>query len=176
MNIDVMNSDLFDNTFKTFWTKWEQKIHDYTSKKRWWELTKIKIKEISIQVAKQLSKEDNIKLSKTNKELNLEKNSNRPNHEKIDKLTKDLNEIWQKRTNGARIRSRIKIFEEGEKSTKFFYSQEKTRSRSKLWHQIKDDKGKIKIGIDKILQEQVSFYTNLMSSEGWDKDAANQLK
>ena len=48
-------------------------------------------------------------------------------------------------------------------------------ARSKLWHQIKDKNGKIKIGIDNILQEQVSFYSNLLNSEGWDEKAAEKL-
>jgi len=90
-------------------------------------------------------------------------------------LSKEYNDLWHKKTCGARIRARIKQYEEGEKSTKFFFSQEKVRSRSKLWHQVKDKNGNIKIGINNILDEQVSFYSKLMSSEGWDREAAETL-
>ena len=44
-----------------------------------------------------------------------------------------------------------------------------------MWQQIKDSKGNIKIGTNNIIEEQVKCYSNLLSSEGWDKDAANTL-
>ena len=67
-------------------------------------------------------------------------------------------ELWKEKGEGAKVRSRIRDFEEGEKSTKFFFQQEKIISRAKLWHQIKGADGKIKLGIDNILDEQTKFY------------------
>ena len=175
MNIEVLNSELFENTFKTFWQTWEKSIDKYVDKRQWWEITKIKIKELSIEVAKKLSKERNIKLSQLIKKLDIEKNKSCPNQEIIKALENEHNEMWQNKCNGARIRARIQQYEDGEKSTKFFFSQEKIRSRSKLWHQIKDKNGKIKTGINNILEEQYKFYSELMSSEGWNRESAQKL-
>ena len=175
MNTSNINTDLFDRTFKTFWNTWEKKIDDYENKKDWWELTKVKIKEISIEVSRHLSKENKIKISKLEKNLLNEKNKNPPDKDCIDKLTNELNDLYKHKTEGARIRARVSQYEEGEKSSKFFFSQEKIHARSKLWNQIKDANGNIKLGINNILQEQVNFYSHLMTSEGWDKDAANAL-
>lgn len=175
MNIDVMNSILFDNTFKAFWKTWHKEINQYESKKKWWEITKIKIKEISIQVAKQLSKEKNIKLSQIEKALNKEKNRHPVDITEVNKLTNEYNNLWQQKTNGARIRARVKHYEEGEKSSKFFFTQEKIHSRNKLWNQIKDKNGQIKLGINNILEAQTEFYSNLLKSEGWSKEDANKL-
>ena len=175
MNVDALNSDLFDQTFKTFWKGWKKQINNFESKRKWWELTKIKIKELSIEVAKQISKERNIILSQLEKTLKYEKSINPPNHEKINELTKQYNDIWQSKCNGARVRARVKHFEEGEKSTKFFFNQEKIRSRTKLWSQVRGEDGKIKLGIDNILEEQHKFYSKLMQSEGWDREAAEKL-
>ena len=95
--------------------------------------------------------------------------------ENIKSLKDEHNLLWAKKSEGARIRARIKHYEEGEKSSKFFFSQEKTHSRKKLWNQIKNAKGEIKIGIDNILEVQVDFYSKLLASEGWNEEAANTL-
>ena len=83
--------------------------------------------------------------------------------------------MWAKRAEGARIRAKLDWYEKGEKSTKYFYNLEKTRSRNKLWNQIKDDQGKIKTGVDSILDVQTKFYSKLLKSEGWDEHSAHQL-
>ncbi len=44
-----------------------------------------------------------------------------------------------------------------------------------MWNQIKDENGNIKVGIENILKEQVNFYSKLLTSEGFDKEAANSL-
>ena len=175
MNTSVLKSKQFDETFMSFWKSWEKSIDKYDSKKEWWEITKVKIKELSIAVAKQLSKEHNIKVSKLQKELLNEKHKNDINHQEVQRLTDELNSLYQTKAEGARIRARLQQFEDGEKSSKFFFEQEKIHSKSKMWQQIKDSNGQIKIGITHILEEQVNFYSKLMTSEGWDEEAANTL-
>ena len=69
MNIDVMNSEEFGNVFTAFWETWEKKMVNYESKKMWWEITKVKIKELSIEVAKGRAKERNIRISLLEKSL-----------------------------------------------------------------------------------------------------------
>lgn len=175
MNTSIMEHDLFKTTFAAFWKSWIKTLQTYKKKKEWWEITKVKIKEISIEVAKQISKEQYIKTSKIEKELLNEKNKVMPEENKINLLTDELNKLYKHKADGARVRARILDFEEGEKSSKYFFCQEKIKSKGKLWRQIKDTKGTIKYGINNILEEQVKFYSELMSSEGWDKEAANAL-
>ena len=38
-----------------------------------------------------------------------------------------------------------------------------------MWVQIKDDKGKIKLGIDNILKEQTKFYSKLLKRKAGTK-------
>ena len=79
LSTKVIESQLFSNTFKTFWQAWSPKIIGSNSKKEWWELTKVKIKELSIEVAKQLSKAHNIELSKLEKAICTERNTSPEN-------------------------------------------------------------------------------------------------
>ena len=70
---------------------------------------------------------------------------------------------------------RIKHFEENEKSTRYFFNLEKSRAKSKLWRKIKLDNGNYSNDITTIIKEQVKFYTNLFSSEGWNRNSADKL-
>ena len=51
MNVKVIESKLFDTTFRTFWKTWVEKINDFDTKKDWWEYTKVKIKLLCIEVS-----------------------------------------------------------------------------------------------------------------------------
>ena len=106
-------------------TTWKKKINEFDSKKKWWELTKVKIKEISIQVSKQLSKERNIKISQLEKQLNTEKNNNPVDTDKINNLTNTMENLWSKKVVGARIRARIKHYDEGENLPNSFLHKKK---------------------------------------------------
>ena len=171
----ILKTETFDNTFKAFWQGWKNEIDNFTSPKEWWELTKMKIKNLSMQVAKEMSKHRKIEESKLQKKLEIEKHLTDPNTEKISFLETQLKNLWDTKAEGARLRARITNFEQGEKSSKYFYNLEKIRGRNKLWNQIKDENGKIKQGLENIMNEQVKFYSKLLSSEGWDKNAANEL-
>ena len=175
LNNSVLESDIFDDTFKTFWASWKTSSDLFDSKKRWWELTKVKIKELSIEISKSLAKSEKIKISKTEKLLDEEKNKSNPDILVIAHLENILKEFWSTKSKGARTRSRTLWYEKGENSTKYFFSLEKIKARNKLWSQIKDKTGKIKYGLENILKEQVDFYSELLKSEGWDKESANSL-
>jgi hypothetical protein len=41
--------------------------------------------------------------------------------------------------------------------------------QNKLWQKIRGLDGNLKYDIDEILDEQINFYANLFSTEGWDK-------
>ena len=44
MNKSILYSDDFHNSFMAFWEGWKPKINSYKSKRKWWEITKFKIK------------------------------------------------------------------------------------------------------------------------------------
>ena len=175
MNNQVLNSDSFINTFTAFWQGWKKETVNFKSLKEWWEMTKVHIKNISIQISKQLSKNYYIQESKLHNELQTLKNSDHPNLNQISSIENRLTEHWDRKAQGARIRAKVEYYEKGERSTKYFYNLEKIHARNKLWYQIKDNDGKIKHGIENVMEEQVKFYSNLLKSEGWDKNAADKL-
>ena len=44
-----------------------------------------------------------------------------------------------------------------------------------MWNRIKNTEGKYKYDIDSIIDEQITFYSKLFTTEGWDENSANKL-
>ena len=86
-----------------------------------------------------------------------------------------IKDYYAQKAEAARIRSKVNWYEKGEKSTGYFFKLEKKRGAEKLWTRIKGSDGRYKDDIESILEEQVSFYKQLFTSEGWDRDAAENL-
>ena len=55
MNNNVIKSKLFKETFETFWEYWKEKINQFKDKREFWDMTKTKIKDITIEVSKKLA-------------------------------------------------------------------------------------------------------------------------
>ena len=68
-------------------------------------------------------------------------------------LKQQIKEYYQKQLEAAKVRSSIKIYEEGEKSSKFFNTEKKNESQ-KIWTRIKCQDGTYSSNINVILNEQ----------------------
>ena len=90
-------------------------------------------------------------------------------------LKQQIKEYYEKQLEAAKVRSRIKIFEEGEKSSKFFFNTEKKNASQKIWTKIKFQDGTYSSNINIILNEQKQFYKNLFTSEGSDQQESNSF-
>ena len=133
---------------------------------QWWQQTKLKIKEIAIWCAVALQKENNYEKNRLLKTLTHLQQNTLENFIEIEQIKSKISEIEVKVANGYRIRSKIKDYVEGEKSTKFFYGQEKKKGKEKLCTVIEDENGDKQYGIDNILEVQMNFYKKLYTSEG----------
>ena len=94
-----------------------------------WELLKYKIRRFTISYCKQRNKKDVAERKYLeNKLKNLENVlDNYDNLESYHNIKNKIEEIYEKKAEGARIRSKCLWYEEGEKSSKFFLNLEKRR-------------------------------------------------
>ena len=90
-------------------------------------------------------------------------------------LKQKLKQFYEKQTEAAKIRSRVKNFEEGEKSTRYFYNLEKHNISNKTWTKIKCKDGTVKTDIHSILSEQTTFFKELLTSDDINLIEANSL-
>ena len=98
-----------------------------TDKHLRWEYLKYEIRKVTMNFLKNLGKEENKDQNFLEKELKkLEKNlTNFQKNECYLECKQKLQNIYNKKVNGIRIRSKCNWYENGEKSTKFFLNLEK---------------------------------------------------
>ena len=173
MNDSVIKTEQFKQVFTSFWNEWTNKKREYRNKREWWEESKRKIKEITIAVSKTIKKKEEVEVQRLEKRIDDIKDGK--NSEEIIDIKRKLQTYYSKKTEGARIRAKVKWKTEGEMSSKYFHGLEKTRGKQKLWTKIKDEKGNSVTGIENILKRQVAFYENLYTSQGIDRTEASKL-
>jgi len=169
MNEKVVKSDLFAVAFQQFWASWVTEKRKFKNIKEWWEMTKIKIKEITIWAATKLSKNKD-KIEDLEKDL-----ANAIDTEDREKIHKQIKDYYESKSEAARVRARVQWHEEGERSTAYFFSLEKKRATSKSWKKIKTADNRYSSSIDAILKTQADFYENLYTSEGIDEGSADEM-
>jgi exodeoxyribonuclease III len=175
MNNKTIETDQFTNTLTSFWESWKDEIDNYNDKREWWDITKCKIKQICMQISKQLNGEHKQVLKKLESQLEKERHKEKPDENIIIELEKQYNFLWEEKIEGLKIRSRVNWYQKSEKSTKYFFELEKTHAKNKLWNRIKDENGQVREGLDNIIDEQIKFYSKLMRSEEWNEREAEKL-
>ncbi|WAR30641.1 YTX2-like protein [Mya arenaria] len=176
MNTSILENPEYVKRFELFWKGWTKQKCNFSTLTSWWEIAKIRIKEISIDFCKELNKsKTGIKqLEKTMEQLK-QKQLTDDICSEIQLLSEKIKDHYKNQAKAAQIRSRAKFITENEKSTAYFFNLEKIRGKVKLWSKIKTESGETKYGIQNILHEQKRFYKKLFKSEGIDMQAATEL-
>jgi len=148
-----------------------------------WEQIKCNIRRDSISYGHRVNKKrkDDLASLESDK-LNLQKelleNPDGNTREKLDRIEASIEQIISHQSKGAAVRTRSMFYEQGEKSSKFFHSLEKSKNDLKNITCLIDDDGQKVHGITNVLLEEKKFYENVYSSkvcaadineEVWDK-------
>ena len=59
MNLNTIKSETFISAFNTWWPTWKNQINRFETIQEWWEVTKTKIKILTIDISKQINKGKN---------------------------------------------------------------------------------------------------------------------
>ena len=90
-----------------------------------------------------------------------------PSDSRLDmiKLCRDeLDALYEKKTNGAIIRSRANWFENGEKNTRYFLNLEKRNQKQKLITKVYDKQGQIVQSTNNVLHTVKDFYESMYTT------------
>ena len=90
-------------------------------------------------------------------------------------VNRELSKLHEKKSEGAKIRSRIRWFDEGEKPTKYFHNLEKRNAKDKAWNCILDNSKNPVYNTEQILKRQVEYYKGLYKSTGSDEEMSAQF-
>lgn len=164
MNSSHLLHEEYKQEITTLWQNWQQSRQEYENLTTWWDLGKKKIKQFSINYSKEYNMNNKCRLEELEKEINHEMKNN-PDSETVNTKKLEYNTLLTDKTQGARIRSRIEHWEEGEKSTKYFYNLEKRNGKDKAWDKILGKRGELITGQRGIQKRQVEFYSELFATE-----------
>lgn len=84
----------------------------------------------------------------------------------IENVKNELNDEIEKKTNGAKIRCRVRWYEDGEKGSKYFLNLEKRNFNNKVISRLQMANGNIIENPKEILKEQKLFYERLYKGKG----------
>ena len=134
-----------------------------------WELLKYEIRKYTMSYCsqKKLDKkkqESNNLTELENLEVNLETNPSEESLLRVEHLKGEIQALESERITGAILRSKVKWVEEGEKSTKFFFSLEKQNYVKKHIRKLKLNNNVVTTDQQKIKTEMEYFYSNLYKS------------
>ena len=163
MNVQTIKTDLFRNAFQSMWNSWRERKNFYDIN-TWWDLGKKKIKELAVWCSKKIIRERNGRIRELEKQIDILKEAGHDLGE-VKVLESQLMDIHATVAEGARIRSRVKWWEEGERSTRYFHQLEKIHGKDQLWDKIIDQDENILQGTDDVQKVQVRFYKDLYASQ-----------
>ena len=175
------NTLLEDKNYKEFVTiKYPQILEKYSAvkeKQLLWELIKMELRSETIKY----SKEKRFRLR--NKEEDLQSKLQKLDHmicnggifdhqilKQYEAAKEELKIIHENRGKEAMFRSKIKWFEQGEKSTKYFFNLEKMNYEKKLIREVKLENNETVTDAAQINKEIEAFYQSLYTSKSGDKD------
>ena len=164
MNVSVLKSNLFQKAFKSMWMSWQRSKENYQDMGMWWDLGKKKIKDLTISISQLIARERNREKEVLENRLKFLKDRNMQKDE-INEIQMKLRKIHEQNGVGARVRSREKWWELGEKPTRYFHNLEKRRGADKLWRGILDKEENIVFGTKQVQKRQVEFYKELFQSQ-----------
>lgn len=175
LNNDLLHDEHFCQEINLFWDFWRTQKPDFgPALQVWWEEGKEKMKEISIKFGKKTAKQRNRDLLNFQKNFNdllirYDKNPDQILAGQIQEFQKRIEALENERVKGAKIRSRCKWYEDGEKSSSYFLKLEKYRGETKLFSKIIKQDGSVSSDQNDIMETQVNFYEELYSSEECDQ-------
>ena len=142
-----------------------------------WELIKYEIRKFTIQYAKQKKrKQVNFEKELETRLIEMERNTiTDSNVMEYEHIKKQLKEIENEKIKGMLVRSRVEWHEKGEKSTKYFFDLEKNNALKKHIRKLVLSNGTTTTDPQSILNEQMSFYKDLLSSK-LEKDTFEDSK
>ena len=157
---------------------WERKLSQNVLKDDfWWENCKVEFKKLIIKYSRKLS-------DHTRKQIGaLEEAAHsflswiafsqdpviiQQSEEALKQIKSELNDILVSKFEGAMIRTRAKLLEQGEKPTRYFLQMEKTVAKSKLIREVKMGENRVITEPAGIIREVRNFWKDIFKSEQVD--------
>lgn len=175
----MLSDAAFEAQLKDFWTDWQTKYDDFVDPLLWWDKAKQHFKIIAIGCAKIIGKQKRHERFQLERKLEkLQEKSNSGDTRDIEEylLAKEkLKELDLKDLEVTKIRAKAQFMEEGERSTCYFYSFEKSRRADQTIRVLTKENLDTVSEPQDLLKETYYFYKTLYTAQPCDEMARNQF-
>ena len=175
-NVSLLQNEEYVQEMKTILVNEKTIFINMKSKILFWESLKQKIKQFSIDFSTRIKQRCKSEIEKMECQIEKIRHSELPNNSKIEEieiLQAKIDHFYSSKAEGARVRSRIKWWEQGEKSSSYFLRLESEQQMSNIIKEIEID-GLIKYDDREILEAIYNFYKNLYSADFTESKQINE--
>ena len=161
-NTSLLKNNDFITELKKEIEKMKVSLNEFEPQKKW-ELMKYKIRCFCIEFSKNIAKKKREEIENLEKIIKIHETTEIGTNEIYVKAKLDYENLLNQRTEGVILRSKIKIYEENEKSSKYFLNLEKqnaVRNTIKMLKKNPETDEEIANGKD-VVNEIRRFYSNL---------------
>ena len=166
-NSSLVNDESYVKSLKENIENWRSEIEEVNDSRLKWEYLKYKIRDFTIIFSKSKHKQINeAEKYLTNNLKILEEKIDLDDEELVEynEIKSKLEEHISEKTRGSLLRSKTQWYEEGEKSTKYFFNLEKRNADKKHIKKLISENGNIISNPTEILKAEQHFYRELYSS------------
>ena len=174
-NNDLLCDASFQVEIESFWRDWEAKLHTFENPLVWWDKAKHNFKILSIRRAKirgKLQRHERFQLeNKLDRLKEAARNGTDSDVERYLLAKEKQKDLAMKDLEAIKIRAKARFFEEGERSTRYFYSLEKRRKAEHSIKVLTKDNMDTVSDQGQLISETYKFYKSLYSAQPDDKPA-----
>ena len=153
-NCSLLSDDHFISTMTSLITAEKEKIPVFTSLGAWWDNLKIQIRRTCIDFSSRKRKKLLSERNSLTKRLLRAKSAvfagDRDQISNVNKLESALEAVINSECEGAKIRSRARWIEEGEKPARFFFRLERKRAEKNIFESLFNESGEEKFSHNEI--------------------------
>ena len=178
-NSSLLNDSNFKRELSQLISDQKQCVGDFQSIGLWWDNLKVIIRDFCQKYGSRKRKLANQTRTSLTKRLILAKNEfargNESRSTQIRDLECSLSSLAMQEAEGAKIRSRVKWIEEGEKPTRYFFCREQQRAAKNTFDSLLNSHGLETSAQDEMEAILVDFYKVLYSRDSLDLQAQGSL-
>ena len=178
-NCSLLSDNDFIDTMTLLITSEKEKIPLFDSLEGWWDNLKIQIRRACIDFSsrkrRQLLSERNSLTKRLLRAKSAVFAGDRGQITNVNKLESALEAVINNECEGAKVRSRARWIEEGEKPTRFFFRLERKRAEKNIFESLFNESGEEKFSHNDIELILVDFYKALFSKDSLNMQIQTQI-
>ena len=178
-NCSLLSDTDFINTMTVLITSEKEKIPLFDSLEGWWDNLKIQIRRTCIDFSsrkrRQLLSERNSLTKRLLRAKSAVFAGDRGQISNVNTLESALEAVINNECEGAKVRSRARWIEEGEKPTRFFFRLERKRAEKNIFESLFNESGEEKFSHNDIELILVDFYKALFSKDSLNMQIQTQI-